>query len=165
MAMTHFVIQRATPADDAVLTEITKRAKARWKYSGEQLLEWAEALTVSKAYIAQHPTYKLLAQGGLPVGYYSYYPLSARVVKLDNLFLLPDYIGQGHGRRLLADFFDKIQPTAAEKVVLDADPHAEPFYRHFGFRTVGRLESTTNDRFLPIMEKVLREGPGLTMAV
>lgn len=162
--MTNFVIQQATQEDDLVLTEITKLAKAYWNYSAVQLLEWADVLTVSKEYIAQNHTYKLLTDGGKTVGYYSYYPQSAQVVKLDNLFILPDYIGKGYGRLLLADFFDKIKLTAAEKVVLDAEPNVEDFYQKFGFRTVGRLESSIKNRFLPIMEKVLSEGTGPAMA-
>lgn len=155
--MTNFVIQRATQEDDLLLTEITQLAKAYWKYSVEQLLEWTAALTVSKEYIARNYTYKLLVDGGKTVGYYSYSLLSPQVVQLDNLFILPDYIGKGYGRILLADFFDKIKLTTAEKVVLDAEPNAADFYQKFGFRTVGRIESSIQNRFLPIMEKVLSE--------
>ncbi len=39
-----------------------------------------------------------------------------------------------------------------DKITLDAEPNAENFYRIFGFETIGQLESSIKDRYLPIME-------------
>ncbi|AYN02731.1 GNAT family N-acetyltransferase [Chryseobacterium sp. 3008163] len=39
-----------------------------------------------------------------------------------------------------------------KKITLDAEPNAKNFYKTFGFQTVGQLESSIKDRYLPIME-------------
>lgn len=145
-------IERAISEDHLVLTEITKKAKAYWQYSEEQLAQWADVLTVSKEYIAEKETYKLLIESSIIVGYYSYFIQNEQVVSLDNLFILPDYIGKGYGKLLMRDFFERINYTGLAKVVLDSEPHAVQFYEKLGFRIIGQFESSIRGRFLPVME-------------
>lgn len=86
------------------------------------------------------------------VGYYSYVILEENVVQLDNLFVLPEYIGTGLGTFLMNDFLDRCKALKFQKVVLEADPNAENFYKKHGFKTIGQIETSIKDRFLPIME-------------
>ena len=148
-------IEKATQEDHHILTEITKKSKAFWGYSAEQMTIWSDALTISEEYIETHFVYKLI-QENQAIGYYSYYFENEKTIKLDNLFLLPEFIGKGIGNQLMTDFLQRIKeiPTI-EKVLLDADPNAEKFYQKFGFTTIGQLETATKNRFLPIMERNL----------
>lgn len=148
-------IEKATQEDHQVLTEITKKSKAFWGYSAEQMTIWSDALTISEEYIETHFVYKLIQENQV-IGYYSYYFENEKTIKLDNLFLLPEFIGKGIGNQLMTDFLHRIKeiPTI-EKVLLDADPNAEKFYQKFGFTTIGQLETATKKRFLPIMERNL----------
>jgi ribosomal protein S18 acetylase RimI-like enzyme len=145
-------IERAISEDHLVLTEITMKAKAYWQYSEEQLAQWADVLTVSKEYISEKETYKLLIENNIIAGYYSYFIQDEQVVSLDNLFIMPDYIGKGYGKLLMHDFFERISHTGLGKVVLDSEPHAVRFYEKLGFRIVGQFESSIRGRFLPVME-------------
>lgn len=144
-------ITKSTIGDSEILTEITKKSKAYWGYSDEQIENWSDLLTITKNYIEKNNVYKLL-DNDFTVGYYSYIYLNRKEVKLDNLFVLPNYIGTGLGKLLMNNFLDRIKNTEIEKIILDSEPNAERFYEYFGFKKVGQIETSIKDRYLPIME-------------
>ena len=144
-------IKKSSIEDDEILTEITKKSKAYWGYSSEQMENWSELLTITKSYIQDNNVYKLLSDN-LTVGYYSYIYLNKKEVELDNLFVLPNYIGSGFGKLLMNDFLNRIKHTEVEKVIVESEPNAEKFYCYFGFIKIGQIETTIKDRYLPIME-------------
>lgn len=78
-------IEKATQKDHQVLTEITKKSKAFWGYSAEQMTIWSDTLTISEEYIETHFVYKLIQENQV-IGYYSYYFENEKNIKLDNLF-------------------------------------------------------------------------------
>lgn len=147
-------IIKSTIEDNEILTEITKQSKAYWGYSDEQMESWSELLTITKNYIETNNVYKLL-DNNLIVGYYSYIYLNKKEVKLDNLFVLPNYIGTGLGKLLMKNFLDRIKNTEIEKIILDSEPNAEKFYEYFGFQKIGQIETSIKNRYLPIMELII----------
>lgn len=144
-------IIKANTDDHKILTEITKKSKAYWGYSNEQMEEWSDLLTIKEEYIKNNEVYKLLINNST-VAYYSYFSINANTLKLDNLFVLPDEIGKGYGKLLMNDFISKIKQSEKTKIILDADPNAQKFYESFGFSKIGQIETSIKDRFLPIME-------------
>lgn len=134
-----------------ILTTITKKSKAYWGFSEDILKEWEHLLTITKDYIKNNLVFKL-TQNNQILGYYSYYFIDESSVKLDNLFVLPKFIGKGWGKVLMNDFLNKVSRLKIEKIIIDAEPDAEFFYKNFGFETIGKLESLLKGRFLPIME-------------
>jgi predicted GNAT family N-acyltransferase len=50
------------------------------------------------------------------------------------------------------DFLKNSTQLDIDKITLDAEPNAENFYQSFGFETIGQLESSIKDRYLPMME-------------
>ena len=145
-------IEKARKKDARILTDLTIRSKSYWDYSAEQIMSWKDDLTITTAYIDKNEVYKLTNKHNIIIGYYSYIILNNAVIKLDNLFIDPPYIGLDYGTLLMNDFLKRIKSLKFEKVTLDADPNAEKFYHKFGFKTVGKLKSTVENRFLPIME-------------
>ena len=145
-------IEKARKKDARILTDLTIRSKSYWDYSAEQIMSWKDDLTITTAYIDKNEVYKLTNKHNIIIGYYSYIILNDAVIKLDNLFIDPPYIGHDYGTLLMNDFLKRIKSLKFEKVTLDADPNAEKFYHKFGFKTVGKLKSTVENRFLPIME-------------
>lgn len=144
-------IEKAIKSDSTSLTELTIRSKAHWDYSEEQINNWRDDLTVSEAYIALNEVYKL-SNGNLLIGYYSFFKVNDTEVKLENLFIEPKFIGKGFGKLLMTDFLKRAQKTKCDCITLDADPNVEQFYQHFGFKTIGQLETAIKNRFLPIMK-------------
>jgi len=144
-------IEKANINDNEILTEITKRSEAYWGYSEEQILKWNDNLTISKDYIENNYAFKLLSDNKI-IGYYSYIITEKKNVKLDNLFVLPEYIGQGFGKYLINDFLKRMRNEKFEKIILDSEPNAEEFYLKIGFKKIGEFETSIKNRFMPIME-------------
>jgi len=145
------IIEKARRQDAKNLTELTLRSKSYWDYGKEQIEEWREELTITENHIDANQVHKLIKDDFL-IGFYSYRPENQTDIKLDYLFVEPNYIGKGYGKILMTDFLKRIENSGFKRVILDADPHAEKFYTGRGFRVIGKLESSIKNRFLPIME-------------
>lgn len=147
-------IIKASIEDNDILTEITKKSKAYWGYSEEQILKWNDNLTISKDYIETNCVFTLVNNNEI-VGYYSYLIKEEKNVILDNLFVLPEYIGKGFGKYLMTDFLNRMRNEKFEKITLDSEPNAENFYLKIGFKKIGEFETSIKNRFMPIMEMCL----------
>lgn len=144
-------ITKAQRLDASRLTNLTIRSKAYWNYSPQQIEEWREDLTITESDLLQQQIFMLVDCKELK-GFYAYNHISDSDVKLNYLFIDPQFIGKGLGRILMNDFLQRIGQTQYERVVLDADPNAELFYKKLGFQVIGQLKSSIKDRYLPIME-------------
>ena len=144
-------ITEASINDNEVLTDITKKSKAYWGYSEEQILKWNDNLTISKDYIETNFVFNLVNDSEI-IGYYSYVIKEEKNVLLDNLFILPEYIGKGFGKYLMNDFLNRMKEEKFNKITLDSEPNAESFYLKFGFKKIGEFETSIKNRFMPIME-------------
>ncbi|SDT68668.1 Predicted N-acetyltransferase YhbS [Mucilaginibacter mallensis] len=147
-------IERANINDNEILTEITKKSKAFWGYSEEQILKWNDDLTISKDYIESNNAFKLLNDNKV-IGYYSYIIKEKEIARLDNLFVLPEYIGKGFGKYLVNDFLKLMRNLKIKKIILDSEPNATEFYLRIGFEKIGEFETSIKNRFMPIMEMKL----------
>ena len=144
-------IKKANLNDNEILTVITKKSKAHWGYSEEQILKWNKNLTISKEYIESNSVFTLV-NNEKTIGYYSYIVKEEKNVLLDNLFILPEYIGKGFGKYLMNDFLNRMKDEKFEKITLDSEPNAEDFYLKIGFKKIGEFETSIKNRFMPIME-------------
>jgi N-acetylglutamate synthase-like GNAT family acetyltransferase len=136
------------------LTELAIRSKSYWNYNKEQIEDWRGELTISEKYILENNVYKLI-RGKTLIGFYSYIVSKEKQVKLDFLFIEPEFISQGFGKMLLLDFLSRMKKYGYQKINVEADPNSEKFYLKFGFQVIGKLESSIRDRYLPIMQKIL----------
>ena len=148
------MIIKAELTDHTVLSIITKASKAYWGYSHQQMELWDEELTITHGYIKQNIVYKYL-QNEIPVAYYSMIKQSEKVIKMDNLFVLPDWIGKGIGKIMLDHSLVDAKENRYEEMVLDADPNAYLFYEKYGFEIIGKKKTSIKDRYMPSMRKKL----------
>jgi ribosomal protein S18 acetylase RimI-like enzyme len=148
-------IEKAIPSDHQILTEITKKSKAFWAYSEEQIESWSEYLTVTPMYIETNSVYKLSVENNI-IGYYSFLNEAENTVKLDNLFVLPQFIGRGFGRIMMEHLFFSLSKTNIHKIILHSEPNAEQFYAKLGFVKTGEIETSIKDRYMPLMELELK---------
>lgn len=144
-------IEKAKNIDSKNLTDLTMRSKSHWGYSSEQITKWKDDLTIYTEYIDQNEVYKLMKENQL-IGYYSYIKEDDKIIKLDNIFLEPNFIGKGFGKVMMNHFFQQVKDKEYETIRLDSEPNAEKFYLNLGFKVIGRIESSIPNRFLPIME-------------
>jgi len=74
---------------------------------------------------------------------------------LANLFIHPNHIRKGYGDFLMEDLMERAKTQKWNKIVLEADPNAELFYKKYGFTTVSKRKTSNPQGPLPTMEIVL----------
>jgi N-acetylglutamate synthase-like GNAT family acetyltransferase len=139
-SMVSDLTMRPARADEAeVLTELVMRSKAHWGYSDEFMERCRAELTIHAEQMAGARMTVAEAEGrAVAVATLEGQPPR---VELGSLFVDPDTIGRGVGRRLLHHMLETARGIGARTVVLDADPHAEPFYEAMGFVRAGAVPS------------------------
>ncbi len=127
-------IRRALPGDAATLTAIAHEAKAHWGYPPHWIALWRDALTFTPELILRNHVY-LAEAGGRAVGCYAVVEAGERAT-LEHLWVHPDAMGHGHGRRLLEHATSTAADLGARELGILSDPHAEAFYARLGARRV-----------------------------
>lgn len=135
---------RAARQDEAErLSEIARKAKAHWGYSAEQLESWRGAfLTVTPDYIAAHSVWAAADSSDCPVAFAAL-ERSAECDVLEHLWVLPDTMNLGIGRRL----FQRVAFESPD-FTFTSDPHADDFYYRMGARKIGEKTSAYQGRAL-----------------
>ena len=136
--------------DLPTLNQISWQSKGFWGYPAEWMEQWRDDLTITEEILQQQSV--LLAVEAQRIIGFCIISESSEYYELEHLWLLPQYIGKGYGKRLLEQSLSKFA-TAPKPVQVVADPNAEAFYRRQGFETFKQLESTPPGRFLPVMRR------------
>lgn len=124
---------RAAGAGEAeALTDLVLRSKAYWGYDAEFLAACAPELRIRSCEVAGRRI--VVAEdvpGGRVLGLASLEG-AAPVARLGLLFVEPEAIGRGVGRRLYRDALGRAAGLGFRRLVIDADAHAAGFYRAMG---------------------------------
>nr|WP_323747834.1 GNAT family N-acetyltransferase [Catenulispora rubra] len=132
-------VRPARPAEAEVLTELVMRSKAHWGYSEEFMERCRAELTIHADEVV--PARMTVAEAAGRVVAVATLEGEPPEAELGSLFVDPDTIGKGVGRRLLQHMLELARGAGVRTVVLDADPNAEPFYEAMGFVRVGVVPS------------------------
>jgi ribosomal protein S18 acetylase RimI-like enzyme len=91
--------------------------------------------------------------GTEPVAFYTLQEKNGKAW-LENLWVLPEYMGKGVGAALFRHAADLARQRGYKKLQLEADPNATGFYIKMGMQPIGerRYELEGQWRILPIME-------------
>ena len=142
----------ARASDVGELSALALRSKAYWGYDEEFLSACREELTLHEDDLATRPTF-VLERAGRAIGFYTLESVTESQVELWFLFVEPDAIGQGHGRRLLEHAKAEAIARGFSTMIIQADPNAIEFYQHLGGRLVGSQPSgSIPGRMLPLLE-------------
>lgn len=143
------VIRRALPRDAAALTRVAHAAKRHWHYPESWIARWSEALTVTPDFVERHPVH-CAVEGARIVGFYA---LAGQgpTRELEHLWVTPERIGAGLGRRLLAHALAIARADGARFLSIASDPYAVGFYLKAGARPVGDVPSSPRGRTLPLL--------------
>ncbi|XXX74451.1 GNAT family N-acetyltransferase [Sorangium sp. So ce134] len=146
------MIRPARPGEAELLSALALRSKAHWGYTPEFLEACRAEISISPAYVAQHPTF-VLVRGDEPLGFYTLEAVSSTEAELGHLFVEPAEIGRGLGRALLAHAREEAQGRGYRALVIQGDPNAARFYEACGARRVGeRRSGSIPGRMLPLFE-------------
>jgi GNAT superfamily N-acetyltransferase len=129
------IIRRAIPDEVSYLNELTERSVLSWGYEPEFLNWEPEAIRVTREFIADSPVF-VLEEAGRIVGYYGLLGEPPEMA-LDKLFVEPDRIGTGCGKRLWRHAVATARELGSCVLTLASDPNAAPFYRAMGAEWVG----------------------------
>jgi len=147
------VIQKAELKDSAILTEISKSAKAYWDYPEEWLQLWENDLTITIAQIQQHQVFKLTREGEI-LGFCMIIE-EGELVEIEHLWIRPKYIGKGLGKYLLTEVLQSVITKSHTTLSVLADPNVVGFYEKFGLKTIQYLPGQPEGRVLPLMQSPL----------
>ena len=147
-------IEPAAPGDAVHLGDLALRSKALWGYTADFLDACRDELSVDPDRIADGTLVAFVARlGDRIAGFYSMEALDPERFELEALFVEPAMTGRGIGRALLAHALEATGAAGAGTLVVQSDPHAEPFYLAAGGRPAGRRASgSVPGRSLPVIE-------------
>jgi GNAT superfamily N-acetyltransferase len=138
--LTTFTIRAARLDELDDLNELTGRSSLHWGYE-QEFLEWEpEAITLTAGMLEHDPVYVLEVDGAVA----GYYQLSGAIANLalDKLFVEPQFIGTGCGKRLWNHAVATARELGASGFSFYSDPNAAGFYRAMGAEWV-REEPTS----------------------
>ncbi len=154
-------IRKAKESDADELTRISFASKGYWNYPEHYFKIWKDELTISRDYIRKNAVF-VIEEDGVVVGYCSLQNLTAdllidemRIEKgvwLEHLFISPEYIGKGFGRRLAEHARDYCASKGWHVLKIMADPNSRGFYKRLGATHMHERPSSIPDRTLPYME-------------
>lgn len=101
-----------------------------WGDPAGTLAGWKEQLSITATDVEARPVFVAELEGALS-GFYSLTP-GTPDWKLDNLWVAPAQARCGIGTALLRHSLVQARLGGAARVLVDADPNAEPFYLHCG---------------------------------
>ncbi|MCI0554282.1 MAG: GNAT family N-acetyltransferase [Anaerolineae bacterium] len=145
-------IRRVIPEEADVLTQIALSAKAHWGYPERWMEIWTPQLTFSPEYFEENESW--VAQvNGKQIAFYTLQEKNG-IAWIDNLWVVPEYIGQGVGKQLFLDAIARARETGYKTLQLEADPNAVSFYEKMGMHKIGERHSKVEGQphILPIME-------------
>lgn len=142
--------RKAVTADIEALNLVCLASKRYWNYPEAWISMWKDDLTLTEQDLMEASVLVLEVEGHVK-GFCSI-KSHEDAYEVLHLWLLPAFIGKGLGKDLLENALDRVF-DADLPILVEADPHAEAFYKKQGFRTYGKKESFPKGRFLPLMKK------------
>jgi GNAT superfamily N-acetyltransferase len=151
-------IRRAAPELAPTLTDIAHAAKRHWAYPERWIESWREVLTITPPYIVEHEVLVAVV-GEEVIGFYALVDLGTHW-SLDHLWVRPQHIGRGVGRRLFAHAVERAQALHPMPLRIESDPNAERFYLRMGARRIGWVPADIDGvrRALPHLELSIAPG-------
>lgn len=146
-------IRPAQTGEAAELTRLCRRAKAHWGY-GKAFMRLAEpALAVTVEMIEGGCVLVAEESDGRTLGVAAAAAQDADgAADLSLLFVEPEAIGRGIGRRLFDEIAARVRAWGASRLVILSDPHAVPFYERLGAVRIGDAPSDAiPGRRLPLL--------------
>lgn len=153
--MLEITIRRAWPGEAAALQELLHRSKAHWGYDADFMAVARRVLTVTEGQIVTDWVF-VAETGGILAGFAS---LADRRdhAWLEDLFIEPEFIGQGVGRDLWNHVCAHARQHGFALMRWESDPNARLFYEHLGARVIGSTPShIVPGLMIPLMEIALQ---------
>lgn len=149
------LIRRVNSEEAKVLTQIALSAKRHWEYPERWMEIWTPQLTFTTEYFEENESW-VAVDGEKAIAFYTLQDKNG-IAWLENLWVLPEYIGKGVGKELFLHALNLARQRGYKTLQLEADPNAMGFYEKMGMEKIGerRSEIEGQPRILPVMEMAL----------
>ena len=134
-----FPDRRAQPGDVEALRALTRRSMAYWPRDPAYLAEANRLLSLSAQDLARDQAW-MVEHAGTPVGYYRL-TLHGDLAEIEELFLEPEWIGHGIGRKLFGHAIATARRRGCTRLEWETDADAAGFYLAMGGREIGSRPS------------------------
>ncbi len=146
-------IRPARPEEAALLSDLALRSKSAWGYESAMVDAFRDELAVDPDSVSGWHIH-VAAEGDDLAGFYA---LSVRpdgvTGEIELMFVEPGRMRRGIGRALWDHLIETARTIGLSRILIDADPFAEPFYRAMGARRTGESPSSSiPGRMLPRLE-------------
>ncbi len=145
-------IRHASAGEAEALSALALRSKAHWGYSAEFMAACRHELSYSEEQLAEEDSsFFVAATGSTILGFYAISRIDPEQYELHALFVEPDHMACGIGRRLLQHAVDQVARLGGKSLLVQSDPQAAEFYAKAGGECVGSRESgSIPGRLLPL---------------
>ena len=145
------IIRAAHEAESSRLSELARASKASWGYPPEWLAAWHDDLCLSPEYIQGNDVLVAELDGEL-VGVVGIGD-GADGPEIGHLWVAAGAQGKGVGAALLREGIAVARTRGWTELRIESDPHAQPFYEHFGATHQGEVPAPVCgvDRTLPLL--------------
>jgi GNAT superfamily N-acetyltransferase len=149
------LIRRVAPKEAETLSQIAFSAKAHWSYPKKWMEIWRPQFTFTPEYFVGNESW-VAEVNSVSIAFYTLQDRDGNAW-IENLWVLPEYIGQGVGKQLFAHAVKLARQRGYKTLQLEADPNALGFYEKMGMYKTGEHigEVDGQPRVLPIMEMAL----------
>ena len=146
-------IRPVKPEEAEILSQIAITAKRHWNYPEQWMKLWIPQLRFGPAYFEANESWAAESADHTVIAFYTLQDRDG-IAWLENIWVLPEYMGQGIGKDLFTDALSRARALGYKILRLEAEPNAIGFYEKMGMRKVGEYEYELDGqpRILPIME-------------
>lgn len=145
------MLRPAWSDEGPLLSSIAMKSKAHWGYDDAFMERCRAELTVTGGRIARERI-RVAEVNGEVAGFSSMNALPGKA-SVEDLFVLPEYIGSGIGHLLINDLLHHALRHGIHRLHVESDPNATAFYARQGFTHCGEVASQSiPERKLPLME-------------
>ena len=132
-------LRHLSPDELSDASALCIRSKAHWGYGEAFMAACVDELTLTVDDIARDQVI-IASIGGDLVGV-AQVSCDAEGCYLEKLFVDPDHMGKGVGRRLFGWSVQAARDLGGTEMIVEADPDAAPFYRAMACRDAGEAPS------------------------
>ncbi|MDP4127343.1 MAG: GNAT family N-acetyltransferase [Bacillota bacterium] len=155
----NIIIRPAKPQEANILTVLARRSNHFWEYPEEYHVKWDRELQMLPSHIIQNMVY-VAEQSDEIIGYFSIVhikwdcQIGNRLVNkgywLENLFVLPEYIGKGVGSALIGHAKFLCSEKGWRELHVFVEPYSRGFYDRMGGRLIRQSPTEINGRVIPV---------------
>ncbi len=142
-------IRSAKKHEATQLTSIAIESKKYWNYPDHWFKLWGRMFEITPNFLERNSVWVALDEE-TTLGFVAI-SISGHSAELEHMWVLPNYINKGIGRKLLLHAIDFCRKHDISRLRIESDPNARGFYEKLGARQIGEVKSKPSPRTLPVL--------------